>query len=94
MRNPGAWLGWVDANTPPEQRENATSQVVRRWTNNDFRATAAWIGEQPPSPLRDRATRTFAEAVAPHEPDTAANWALTLPASEDRTNLLRNIHRQ
>jgi CDP-diacylglycerol--glycerol-3-phosphate 3-phosphatidyltransferase len=67
---------------------------VRRRTNNDFHATAARIGEQPPSPLRDRATHTFAETVAPHEPVTAANWALTLPASEARPNLLRNMPRQ
>ncbi|NIP98964.1 MAG: hypothetical protein GWO24_38430 [Akkermansiaceae bacterium] len=92
LEDPGSWIGWLHANSLEADREENVSNVVRRWTSNDFRATASWIGRQPPGPLRERATRSFAETVAPHEPASAAEWALTLPASQQRTDLLRSIH--
>lgn len=92
LKDHASWLTWIDSNAAPEQREKATTEIVEQWTNDDFRSTAAWIGTQPQGHLRDRATYTFAQTVAPHEPDQAANWALALPASEERTVLLQNIH--
>ena len=38
------------------------------------------------------AVRAYAKTVAPYEPQTAANWALTLPAGDERTGLLKTIH--
>ncbi len=35
----------------------------------------------------------FTETVTPHEPASAADWALTLPPSQECTELLQNIHR-
>jgi hypothetical protein len=94
LQDPGSWLPWIDEHSPPAERDQSVSTVVRTWTETDFRATADWIAEQPQGPLRERSTFTFAETVAPHEPASAAQWALTLPPSEERTALLQDIHGQ
>lgn len=93
LQDPGEWLTWVDSNAPVGQREEDTGRILENWARVDFRATAAWIGEQPAGPLRDRSTYVLAETVAPHEPASAVDWALTLPPSQERTELLQNIHR-
>lgn len=92
VKEPGEWLPWIYENLPTESREQNVTNIVRNWTSNDFQSTADWIGSQPAGTLRDQSTRVFAETVAPHEPASAADWALTLPASEQRTELLNTIH--
>jgi len=94
LQDPGSWLPWIHENSLEHDRDQNVTNVIRNWTNNDFRATAAWIGEQPDGLLRERATHSFAQTVAPHEPASAAKWALTLPESERRTDLLRTIRHQ
>jgi hypothetical protein len=37
------------------------------------------------------AVKSFARTVAPFEPETALQWANTLPAGKDRDNLIREI---
>lgn len=93
VNDPDKWLPWLYENSPEESRSATIDSFVSKWTRQDFRATAAWIGEQPQGPLRRQATHSFAQTVAPHEPASAAEWALTLPASEERTDLLHQIHR-
>ena len=92
LREPGKWINWLDENSPPAERGQSTAQLVKQWTERDFRATADWIGQQPQGDLRNRATFSFAETVAPHEPDAAADWALTLPPTPERSVLLKEIH--
>ncbi len=91
VKEPGVWLPWIYENLPAEKRDNNVTTVVRNWTLKDFQSTADWIGTQPAGALRDQSTRAFAETVAPQEPASAAEWALTLPPSEQRTELLLKI---
>jgi hypothetical protein len=35
--------------------------------------------------------KSFARTVAPYEPETAVQWANTLPAGQEREDLLRQI---
>ena len=35
---------------------------------------------------------TYAETLAPFEPDSAAQWAMTLPPGKDREETLANIY--
>lgn len=93
MKDPGAWLPWVQEHSPEEKAGDSVKSIVHHWTTTDFRAAAAWIGEQPTGTLRNTATHEFARTVAGHEPESAAEWALTLPPSEERIALLRHIHR-
>lgn len=92
LQDIGKWIPWVNENADPNRRGSYVRELVRSWTRNDFRATAAWIGAQPGGALREQATHQFAESVASHEPASAAEWALTLPESEQRTKLLHEVH--
>jgi hypothetical protein len=47
LQDPGEWLTWVDSNAPVGQREEDTGRILENRARVDFRATAAWIGEQP-----------------------------------------------
>ncbi len=44
-------------------------------------------------PLKTSATNVYAYTLADHYPETAARWALTLPAGENRDFLLPNIYK-
>lgn len=94
IQEPGPWLNWINDNASEKVREEATGNIVGHWTQRDFRATASWIGDLEPGPMRDRSIHSFAETVAPHEPASAADWAVQLPQSQERKELFRNIHRQ
>lgn len=94
IQEPGSWLNWIDENASAGVRDEATRDIVGQWTQQDFRATAAWITDLEPGPMRDRSIHSFAETVAPHEPASAAAWAEQLPESQERKELLRNIHTQ
>ena len=92
MQDFGQWIPWVNENVGTGDRERHVDHLVKEWTTRDFLAAAAWIGAQPTGPLRDQATRQFARTVAPHEPASAAEWALTLPESGKRTELLEEVY--
>ena len=90
--DPGYWLSFYQDNLQEKSREKAIERTLRQWTNFDFNAAATWIGEQERGAVRDLSVQTFATAVAPHEPDAAAEWAITLPPSPERKNLLQIIY--
>jgi len=91
LQDPANWISHISATLPPAHHAQGVGQIVTHWTNRDFRSAAAWIGEQPQGELRELATHSFAQAVAPHEPDSAAEWASTLSPSQSRTDLMKDI---
>jgi hypothetical protein len=68
--------------------------MIQNWTEKDYRAAGTWLASTPDSPTKQAAVRSYAETVAPYDPETAAQWALTLPADEKRTQTLKRIHQQ
>ncbi|NNC88013.1 MAG: hypothetical protein HKN82_06075 [Akkermansiaceae bacterium] len=92
LGSPGEWIPWISEHSDPADRSANVQQLVTAWTSADFRSAADWITVQPGGSLREEATHAFAETVAPHEPESAADWAVTLPASDERTTLLHTIH--
>ena len=83
------WIGKTE--TDPTKLTEYTRNIIPSWTQQDFNGTGAWINQQPPGVMREAATQSFAETLAPHEPEAASVWALNLPASENRTKLLQKI---
>ena len=66
--------------------------MVNNWTRNDYQA--AGIGEPGAGgPTKQTAVRSYAETIARCDPETAAQWALTLPAGKNREETLQHIHR-
>lgn len=89
----GRWIDWMSDKVPASKLDQKVGQLVSQWTHEDYAAAGTWLNDAT-GPARDPAVRSYAKTVAPYEPQTAANWALTLPASDERTGLLKTIHGQ
>ena len=87
----GKWIDWMAVKLPADQRDNRISQMVNHWTRQDHKAAGEWINSSPEGPAKVVAVKSFARTVAPFEPETALQWANTLPAGKDREDLLREL---
>jgi hypothetical protein len=88
----GKWISWLNDKLPPEKSSTPIGDTVSTWTRNDFKAVDQWLTLVPEGSLKNIAVRSYAETLAPHEPETAAQWAITLPPGEARDQTLREIH--
>lgn len=88
--NPDQWLDWV-ANDETGSTE-ATTNILRDWTRADYISAGQWLQNREAGPTKDTAVLSYADTLAPYEPAAAAQWAETLPAGDDRTELLQTIY--
>lgn len=88
----GSWIEWIGEKLPPEKRDHHISQMVGQWTQKDFQATGAWLNQTPDGPVKHAAIRSYAETVAEYEPESAGQWAETLPQGKDRAETLKQIY--
>ncbi len=88
----GRWIEWIGEQLPADQAARKIQSHVSTWTQNDYQATANWLSSVPDGPTKHTAIRTYAETVSRYEPETAAQWALTLPPGKNRDETLKNIH--
>jgi hypothetical protein len=65
---------------------------MRNWTRNDYQSAGQWLTTAPDGLVKNAAIRSYAETVSPYDPETAAQWALTLPPGNERERTLRRIH--
>ncbi len=87
----GKWIDWMAVKLPADQRDNRISPMVAHWTRQDHKAAGEWINSSPEGPAKMVAVKSFARTVAPFEPETALQWANTLPAGKEREDLLREL---
>lgn len=91
----GKWLDWISSNAgqagEATKSENATRNLVRNWTQNDYKAAGEWLASSPAGPHKETATIAYLETVAPYDPDVAAQWADTL-TGEKKSAAIRKIH--
>lgn len=90
----GQWIEWIGKTLPAEKADKSIASWVGNWTQKDYRAAGTWLANAPDGPTKQAAVRSYAETVAPYDPEAAAQWALTLPADEKRAQTLRRIHQQ
>jgi hypothetical protein len=90
----GQWIEWLGEKLPKDKADKSIQNMVRNWTRNDYRAAGIWLASAPDGPTKQAAVRSYAETVAPYDPQTATQWALTLPAGGTRTRTLKRIHQQ
>jgi hypothetical protein len=88
----GRWIEWIGENLPPHKAAEKIESMVYEWTHTDFQAAANWINSVPDGPTKNTAIRSYAETVSEYEPETAAQWALTLPPGKDRDSTLNRIY--
>jgi hypothetical protein len=88
----GQWIDWIGEKLPPDKSADNIRRIVRKWTQNDYQAAGKWLAETPGGPSKNTAIRSYAETISEYEPETAAQWALTLPPGKDREETIRRIH--
>lgn len=88
----GHWIGWMADNLPADQLPQKVGKIVWEWAEGDYKAAGEWINGSPDGPVKQAAVKGYAGALAPHQPDSAAQWALTLPEGKERDKLLRIVH--
>jgi hypothetical protein len=88
----GQWIEWVGVNLSVEKSKIFIRQMVQNWTKSDYQAAGKWLAATPAGPTKNISIRSYAETVAQYEPETAAQWAMTLPPGEDRQETLKNIY--
>ncbi|MES2660174.1 MAG: hypothetical protein V4689_16240 [Verrucomicrobiota bacterium] len=90
----GQWVEWMGENLPEGKSSNGIRNMVRNWTENDYQAAGKWLAATPDGPAKNISIRTYAETVARYEPESAAQWAMTLPPGKDREETLKNIYQR
>lgn len=88
----GRWIDWMAQTLPAEKLDKRVGDLIGNWTQQDYRAAGEWLVAAPESWAKQAAVKSYAEAVAEYEPQTAVQWALTLPAGEGRMGTLEGIY--
>jgi hypothetical protein len=87
----GKWIDWMAGKVPADQLSAKVGQLLGQWTREDYKSAGLWLDGAAEGPAKQAAVKTYAATVAPYDPDAAALWARTLPAGEEREELLRGI---
>ena len=88
----GKWIEWLGTKPLIKESKRSIRWMVRNWTGNDYQAAGNWLAATPDGPSKNISIRSYAETVARYEPQTAAQWAMTLPPGQDRDETLKNIY--
>jgi hypothetical protein len=88
---PDAWLDWMGKSLPPERVADTAKPMLTKWINEDYEAAGEWINRQPAGDLRNEAAANYARMVAKRFPDTAKDWANSLPDGPDKRKLLEEL---
>jgi hypothetical protein len=88
----GDWFDWLANKLPTDQLYKKVAKVAWEWTEDDYKAAGEWIKQSADGPAKEAAMWGYAGALAAHQPETAAQWAVMLPEGKDREKLLRSIH--
>ncbi len=90
----GKWAEWMGNHLPEKNADDGIRNLVRRWTHNDYQAVGDWLASTPDSFAKETSTRAYAETLAGYEPESAVQWALTLPPGKPREQTLKSIYRR
>ena len=88
----GRWIDWMAQNLPAEAMTQNVENLVGQWTQQDYQAAGKWLAAAADGPAKQAAVSTYAGTVAEYEPQTAVQWALTLPAGEQRQSTFEAIY--
>jgi len=90
----GRWIEWIAGNLVENCPDNQVRELVGDWTQQDFQAAGSWLAANPlpDGPAKTAAISGYAVAVARHDPQTAAQWAMTLTPGPDRDSTLSTIY--
>jgi hypothetical protein len=90
--NNGQWIEWVGKTLPADKSADRIEGMVSNWAQSDYQAAGAWLNTTPAGSVKNTAIRSYAETVSRYEPESAAQWAETLPPGKDREETLKRIY--
>ncbi|MFT4177127.1 MAG: hypothetical protein QM627_10790 [Luteolibacter sp.] len=95
QQDTGKWLDWVEKSKPVDSSylSNIAKRLVTDWTENDYLAAGQWLVEAKDGPLKEAAVDSYIRTIAPYDPETATQWAETLPEKK-RKPAYEAIHRK
>ena len=88
----GKWVEWLGKNLPTDTARDRIWHLFTEWSDDDYVAAGQWLTTAPDSPAKHAAALAYSETVFPKDPATAIQWALSVPAGEDRDRTLKRIH--
>lgn len=88
----GRWIDWMTTQLPETQLTENVENLVGQWTQQDYLAAGAWLTNVPNGPAKEAAVSSYATTVAEYEPQTAVQWALTLPPGDRKDATLESIY--
>ena len=91
LDRPDTWLDWMGKSLPPEKLGDTAKPLLRNWISDDYEAAGEWINRQPAGEFRNEAAANYARMMAKRFPDTAKDWANTLPEGPDKQRLLEQL---
>ena len=87
----GKWIEWIGTKLPVEKSKGSISMMVLNWMEKDYQAVGKWLAATPAGPSKNISIRRYAETAAFYEPESAVQWAMTLPPGQDRDETLKKI---
>lgn len=89
--DPAPWLEWLRGLLPEEKMAEKMREIIPQWTRRDYSAVGAWLNGQPAGKAKDEAILSYAETLAPAEPEAAQRWLEVLPDSDKKLELLKTV---
>jgi hypothetical protein len=89
----GRWIEWI-GQTLPDKGDFTIETMMERWTEKDYQAAGTWLTQAADSPAKQAAVASYAKTVAPSDPETAVQWAVTLPPGRTRLIALQTIYQK
>jgi hypothetical protein len=87
----GRWMEWIAKTLPDDTSDDHIARLMKSWTSGDYEAAGNWLASAPEGPVKIAATRSYAQTVFKHDPETAMQWINTLPPGRDRDDTLKTI---
>jgi hypothetical protein len=86
------WIDWLIPHLPQEQVAEKVSDLVTSWVKEDYKSAGEWISHNANGLVKNAAIHAYSYEVAAYEPTVAAQWAMTLPAGENRKKALEGVY--
>jgi hypothetical protein len=87
----GEWIEWAAARLPAKKISSDVAGIMWIWTNRDYKAAGEWLNQTAEGPVKQTVVAAYAEAVAPQDPEVAAQWAVTMPTGKERERVIKRV---
>jgi hypothetical protein len=86
------WIDWLNRNAPSNVADVEISRLMRQWTERDYELAGQWLRTTGEGPGKNAAILAYVGAIAPYLPDSATEWAATLPPGSERDRAMKQIY--